>query len=63
MINQTIVTAITKHGVNLLKIGLVTVAGSIANQILKGLTYDTLTEMVRDVRWAKNQYEEKKQSA
>lgn len=63
MINQTIVNAIAKHGINLLKIGLVTMAGSIANQILKGLTYDTLTEMVRDVKFAKNQFEERKQTA
>ena len=63
MLNQTITTAITKHGLNLLKIGAITLTGAIANQVLRGLTNDSISEVIRDVRRAKTEYAERKQQA
>lgn len=63
MLNQTITTVITKHGMNLLKIGAITLTGAIANQILRGLTNDSISEVVRDIRKAKAEYADRKQQA
>ncbi|MDD4834016.1 MAG: hypothetical protein PHC44_04700 [Lutispora sp.] len=63
MEKQKIASLVYKHGFNLLKLGLMAMTTAAGNQILKGLTYDTISEVIRDVRKARSQYKEGKQAA
>lgn len=60
---QTITTILSKHGVNVLKIGAISLVGAIANQVLKGFTKDTVQEIARDIRRVKTDLAERKQAA